>query len=101
MITDFSEPLLECMRANAARNPGAVEVSLLNWDDQHQRQLDREQEQASRRGRAAAEEGGAEDAEEFDLIIAADVVYNPVRCAGVACAVALPAADPPEPSSAS
>ena len=81
MITDFSEPLLECMRANAARNPGAVEVSLLNWDDQHQRQLDREQ--ASRRGRAAAEEGGAEEAEEFDLIIAADVVYNPVRCAGV------------------
>ena len=79
MITDFSEPLLECMRANAARNPGAVEVSLLNWDDQHQRQL--QQEQASRRGRAT-EAGGAEEeeAEEFDVIIAADVVYNPVRC---------------------
>ena len=87
MITDFSEPLLECMRANAARNPGAVEVSLLNWDDQHQRQLDREQEQASRRGRAAAEEGGAEDAEEFDVIIAADVVYNPVRCGPLGCSL--------------
>ena len=80
MITDFSEPLLECMRANAARNPGAVEVSLLNWDDQHQRQL--QQLQASRRGRAGEEGGAEEDAEEFDLIIAADVVYNPVRCAG-------------------
>ena len=53
VLTDFSDGLLDTLRNNAAHGTGAaVECQKLNWDDT------------------------SEPTEEFDVIVAADVVYS-------------------------